>query len=163
VAEVTSIQLRVRIDEFFKRSESGAIWGRVYFEIGDGSFFPDPGWTDLVAAFLRTWLGGLLQIAGETTTKERVPFYDGPFAVDVSLSSLGLLELGFVRKGTVRYSAEARIENLLQDAVSAAGQLLTNCQQKGWTNADTEALALLMEQGARTLADQRRSLSGPPS
>jgi hypothetical protein len=64
-----TLRLTVVDDKFFTRSKSGAIWGRVYFEIGD-SFFPDKGWTDLIAAFTTAWLEALTRIATGSVPRE---------------------------------------------------------------------------------------------
>src|SRR5438552_681734 len=81
---------------FFGRSKSGAIWGTIYFQIGDNQFFPGKGWTDLVAAFVAGWLDGLLLVTTGTVAKQRVPFFDGPFAVDISMPQKCLANLSFV-------------------------------------------------------------------
>jgi len=153
MAEMTSIRVRVIIDEFFTRSKSGAVWGRIYFEIGDDQFFPNKEWTDLVAAFSRGWLAGLLQIADRATTKERIPFYDGPFFVDASVSGPGVLDLKFCREEVVKHSASAGLRDSLQDAISISEQLLGHCRSRGWANADTEILETLVTQGTRVLAN----------
>jgi hypothetical protein len=72
------VLLVVEEGEFFSRSKSGTIWGTLYFQVGDNQFFPQKGWTDLVAGFVASWLAGLLRVTGGTRDKERVCFFDGP-------------------------------------------------------------------------------------
>ena len=152
---MTPIRLVATFDQLFTRAKSGAVWGRIYFEIDDGQFFPNNEWTDLLVAFSCGWLDCLLQIAQGKTLKATVPFYDGPFAVDAAVNSPGVVQLSFVARETVKYAAKSAIETLLKDAVSAAGQVLTNCRDKGWTNKDTEALETLLTEGANVLAKFR--------
>ena len=146
---MTPIKLMLTFDRFFTRSKSGAIWGRIYFEIGDGQFFPSNEWTDLVAAFMRGWLWGLLQIADGAATEESVPFYDGPFSVKVSANRAGVLGLSFVGREVVTGSATAGIKSLLQEAATITEQLLAHCQEKEWNNDDIEALPLLLARAER--------------
>ena len=152
MAEMNVIRFVVIVDQLFTRSKSGAVWGRIYFEIDEGQFFPNREWTDLVAAFSRGWLDCLLQLAQGTTLRSTVPFYDGPFQVDIVAYSPGLVKLSFLGREDVRHSATAAIDALLKDGLSAAEKVLRNCQQLGWNNQDTEALETLLMQGANALA-----------
>src|SRR5712691_6270066 len=117
----SSLRLTVVDDKFFTRSQSGTIWGRVYFEIGD-HFFPDNGWTDIVVAFSSAWLEALIRIGTESASRERVWFMDGPFVIDISAEGgHGLLGLSFLYKEAVRESTGARLRDLLQNAIAASG------------------------------------------
>jgi hypothetical protein len=138
--------LVVEEDRFFARSKSGAIWGTIYFQIGDNQFFPGKGWTDLVAAFVAGWLEALLRVTTGTVESHRVSFLDGPYAVDISMPQKGLANLSFVHNEESKLFAVAELRHLRAHAVSVARELLSACQQKGWSNGDTEALASLIEQ-----------------
>jgi hypothetical protein len=140
------VLLVVEDDGFFNRSKSGAIWGTVYFQIGDSRFFPRNGWTDLVAAFVVAWLEGLLRVAEGICKKERVHFLDGPFAVDISMSQKGLVNLSFVHEETSEISKTVDVRQLLAHGDSVSKALLSKCQRKGWDNNDTDALARLIRQ-----------------
>ena len=133
-------------DEFFTRSKGGAIWGTVYFQIGDSQFFPGKGWTDLVAAFVAVWVEGLLRVAKGISEKERVPFFDGPFAVDISMPQKGLVNLSFVRDETPVLSKTVEIKHLLAHGHSGAHELLSRCQHRQWSNRDTENLARVVKE-----------------
>ncbi len=152
-----TIRLITIDDEFFKRSASGTVWGRVYFETG-GQFFPDSGWTDMVVPFSSAWLEALIQIASGSTDKETVWFMDGPFRVHLTMTSSGLLEIAFVHKEAVKKSVTTTIEELLEDAVSVGKQLLTICKERGWPNSDNDVKVLMTatEQGIKTLEKVRR-------
>ena len=69
-----------------ERGERGPIWGRVCLAIGE-QFFPDARWTDIVVGFCVYWLHALRQLASKATTVETVFFMDGPFRVDIRLTS----------------------------------------------------------------------------
>jgi hypothetical protein len=78
--------------------------------------------------------------------KERVEFFDGPFALDISLAQKGLLNLSFVYREKSELSKVVDIKHLLVHSDSAARELLSRCEHKGWNNKDTEALSALIKQ-----------------
>jgi hypothetical protein len=144
MASPASVSLVVEDDEFLKRSEHGAIWGTVYFQIGETVTFPGAGWTDLVAAFVVAWLDGLSRVAEGAALWKRIPFFDGPCAVEITTLRNGLVELRFIHKDKVEASATVKLRDLLENARSVAKDLLSKCQQKGWNNNDTEVLTNLI-------------------
>jgi hypothetical protein len=144
--EWLDVLLVVEDDGFFSRSRSGAVWGTVYFQIDDGRFFPQRGWTDLVVAFVAVWLDGLLRVTGGISKNERVAFFDGPFAINISMPQKGCVNLSFERNEKSEMSKDVEAKQLLAHADSAAKELLSKCQHKGWENSDTAALARLIEQ-----------------
>jgi hypothetical protein len=152
-----SLEMKVTDDQFFTRSKSGAIWGRVYFEIGD-SFFPDNGWTDLIAAFTTAWLEALTRIATGSVASNRIWFMDGPFAVDVSASGHGVLKVTFLHKEAVKHSAEAILRDLLENATTVSKQVLASSELRGWSGKDVGDLAAATQRGVEAL----RSLKGLP-
>jgi hypothetical protein len=135
-------------NEFLKRSQSGAIWGSVHFEIGD-QFFPDNGWTDLVAGFLTTWLDSLTRIAQGKITHQRVWFMDGPFAIDLSANSHSHLSMVFLHKEVQKYLVDANVKDLLRNGIDVGKQVIASCKQRGWTDKDvsdlSEAIKLSIE------------------
>lgn len=143
--EWLNVLLVVEEDRFLSRSRSGAIWGTVYFQIGDGQFFPERGWTDLVAAFMAVWLEGLLRVTGGISKNERVPFFDGPFSVNISMPQKGFLNLSFERYDKSEMSKDVEAKQLLAHADSAAKELLSYSRRKGWEDSDTATIARLVE------------------
>jgi len=152
----TSPQLKVTDDRFLTRSQSGAIWGSVYFEV-DGTAFPDCGWTDLVAGFLAAWLEALTRIARGSSSKERVQFMDGPFAVDISAAGNDLLELAFLHNEVVTRAAEGNAIDLLENAIAVSQQLVANFQERGWSGRDVNNLKAAAGRGKKVLRTPRGS------
>jgi hypothetical protein len=150
-AELKPFRLVLVEDQFFRQSKLGAIWGTLYFQLGDNEFFPERGWTDLVGAFLRIWLGALISISDGSQLKQSAPFLDGPLAVHLSSYDKNLVELHFVHKGTTRCSATATTEDLLKNSIAVAKEFLVLCRKRGWGNEDTDAVADLCEEATRTL------------
>lgn len=146
-----TVQLISTYDEFFDRSKSGAIWGRVYFQIGHSEFFPEKGWTDLVAAFLRGWLGVIVGVCDGKVTRETVHFLDGPLEVGIAAVGAHVVELSFLHRGARKLSALTEVKGLLKNALLVTEELLDRCREKNWTNQDTEVLAELAKQGMLAL------------
>jgi hypothetical protein len=135
-----SFRLTIVDDAALERSKSGTIWGRVYFENGD-QFFPEQGWTDMAVPFLSAWLDALIRMATRATREEVVWFMDGPFKVVLSLKDHGTVAASLMHNEIADQSANATLEDLLQNAVSLGQQILTICEQRGWQDRDTLALA----------------------
>ena len=140
------VLLVIEDDGFFARSKSGAIWGTVYFQIGESQFFPGKGWTDLVAAFVAVWVERLVRVAEGVSKTERVEFFDGPFAVDISMQQKGLVNLSFVHNEKSVLSKTVEIKQLLAHGHAVALELLSQCHNRKWSDDDTETLARLVKQ-----------------
>jgi len=140
MAHTQEVQLVFKVDEFFRWSKSGAIWGTIYFENSEGMAFPDKGWTDIVAGFLRAWLNALVRMADGISSTESVAFYDGPMDVELSTSGGGIVQLVFLRREVPQFAAEQNMAHLLSSSVTLAETLLKACEEHGWQNADTVAV-----------------------
>jgi hypothetical protein len=150
-----TVRLLVFDDELLSVSKSGSVWGRIYFDLGDRAF-PDKGWSDLAVAVATAWLEALIQLTSAATRRERVHFMDGPLAVDVSLSSSGSVNLDFIHNDTIRHSAVARIDELLQNAVSSGDALLAICKHHGWSSDSAfPELIVNVQKGVEALARLR--------
>jgi hypothetical protein len=154
VPEWKTVQLVFVVDQFLKRSKSGSIWGTIYFQIADSEVFPDRGWTDMVGAFLRNWLDALISVAEGVAQKEESPFFDGPLSVHISSLDKNVVQLTFVRYEDTKNSAVATIGDLLRNAIAVAEEFLGVCGHQGWSNGDTEAVAVLSKQAARTVSER---------
>jgi hypothetical protein len=148
---MTTIRLLVFEDELLSRSQSGSVWGRIFFDLGAGAF-PDKGWSDLVVVVTNAWIEGLLQITEGTKETTKVFFMDGPLAVNISLSGPGLVKLDFIHKDIVKDSAITNLDGLLQDAISAGKDLLEICRRHGWSS-DSDFVRLVdnIERGVKSL------------
>lgn len=155
MAKIALIRLTTQIDQFFTRAKSGAIWGRVYFEVGEGLFFPNQEWTDLVVAFEKDWLRTTLALADREFVSASVPFYDGPFRVEMTATDNGIVDLRFLRVDDIRYTGRANIHDLLDNALTVASQLISNCIERKWSNDDTDDLATLIDRAARHIKQNR--------
>jgi hypothetical protein len=98
------------------------------------------GWTDLVVAFVGAWMEGLVRVAEGTSKQERILFFDGPFEVDISMPQKGVVNLSFVRNEKSVLSKTVEIKHLLVHGQSVARELLSQCEKRRWSDADTETL-----------------------
>jgi hypothetical protein len=132
-----------------ERREHGPIWGRVRFSIGD-RFFPDAGWTDIVAGFCVCWLRALRQLASKATTTETVLFMDGPFRADMKPTSADSVQLDLVDFHTgemVKHRSDERIATLLENGIASGESLVNTAKEQNWDN-DKDIQALRDEIGA---------------
>lgn len=118
--------------------DTGSIWGKVYFRVGE-SYFPQKGWDDMAVAFARAWLNQLLAMAREELTTTSVSFYDGPWRVDLKQVN-GQLTANFLHKQTELYTLPVRLESLLENARSIAIALVTEATARGWHDNDVSAI-----------------------
>ena len=138
-------------DRFFDRSKSGAIWGAIYFTFAGDGAFPDTGWTDLVAAFLRAWLNALIRIAQGTSVSESIDFFDGPLSIELHSERSGMLNVVFLRREKPEAAVEELTSRLLSNGVQVAKTLLVACKERNWQNTDTAVLTSLIEIGSDIL------------
>jgi hypothetical protein len=124
----TSFSLAPRAAQFGERCISRLV---------KNEFFPGKGWTDLVAAFVGAWVQGLVRVAHGSSQQERVPFFDGPFAVDISMRQKGFVDLSFVRVEKSTLSRTVDIKHLLAHGHSVGSELLSLCRQRQWNNRGT--------------------------
>jgi hypothetical protein len=121
----------------------------VCFSVGD-QFFPEAGWTDIAVGFCAYWLHALRQLASNATKAETVFFMDGPFRVDMKLTSADSVELilvDFHAPETIKHRSEQRIATLLRNAVTSGESLLNTAKELDWIN-DRDVQALRSEVGA---------------
>jgi hypothetical protein len=143
--QTANVLLLVRDDDFLKLSKHGTIWGTVYLQIGDNTFFPGIGWTDIVVAVAAEWLDALLSLSAGSAQRETSRFFDGDCIVQLTAIQSGLVQLHFIRDELVQASVTGKLSNLLANARATAKELLSMCGQKGWSNTDTTTLAALLQ------------------
>ncbi|HTU32709.1 MAG TPA: hypothetical protein VMF66_02780 [Candidatus Acidoferrum sp.] len=146
-----SSRLLVFDDELLRRGQSGAIWGRIYFDI-DGEPFPDRGWSDLVVPIADAWLEALLKMTSGTMARAKVHFMDGPFYVTIALAAPGIASLSFVHRGVIKRSLTSSLDVLLQDAIASGEQLLRICGEHDWSDdSDCSHLAANLQRAIKSL------------
>jgi hypothetical protein len=132
--------------ESLSQSESGPIYGQVYFQLGREAF-PGRGWSDLAVAFMCAWIAALMRLIESGSQSERVRFMDGPYWAELSKSrgTTDAANIGFVRdrlQGPIlEHSAAVDLSSLLQDAIRLGEEVLCACRHNGWSNGDIWELA----------------------
>jgi hypothetical protein len=83
--------------------------------------------------------------------KNRVPSFDGPLAVDISVQSHGSVHLAFIDNEAAKFATTSELQGLLENALAVASLVLQSCRQRGWLHLDTEALTALTGDAAQAL------------
>lgn len=129
------------------RAQGPAIAG--IWLITDDLEFPISGWNDFVVVLLGWWSAAILRLLRHASERERVPFMDGPYAVEVSNDQPGRLRLRmFAGPGGGREVAmgEADIRRFATELSTQSRKLLNECRLREWWSADAEALAAQIEE-----------------
>ena len=80
-----------------RRNSLGTISGIVYAQI-NGVSFPATNWNDLIVAVLVGWLDTISRLARRASWTERFHFLDGPFAIDLTLTQDGILQVRSIER-----------------------------------------------------------------
>jgi UDP-N-acetylglucosamine 2-epimerase (non-hydrolysing)/GDP/UDP-N,N'-diacetylbacillosamine 2-epimerase (hydrolysing) len=146
---------RISIDPpAMSRSRQGTIFGPVCFVFGDQAF-PASWYTDLVVAFISVWFDAIVKILSGKRNYARIRFYHNPYSVDISSAEEGAVDLEFIWHNAsgdkLMGTFHARIRELTQQSMEAAGQILAVCEERGWADPDTRMLAATLEGAAAVL------------
>jgi hypothetical protein len=151
-----SFQLVTVEDESLTCSESGTIWGQVYFA-NDDLFFPERGWKDMVVAFTNAWLEALIRIATAPPRQQIVRFMDGPFQLSLLPSENATVKADLIHKGILEQSATAVTKDLLENAISVSNSLLIMCEKREWLDwPDTKTLTTNKNLGVKALTQLKK-------
>jgi UDP-hydrolysing UDP-N-acetyl-D-glucosamine 2-epimerase len=140
--------------EAMSRSKQGTIFGPVSFALAD-QVFPAPGYTDLAVAFVSEWLEGIVLVALGQKNYARVRYYHNPYSIDISAGERGSADLEFIWHSAagdkLLASLSMRLRELMKQSVEAAERILETCEQRGWSDPDTQKIT-------RTLKDAKKAL-----
>jgi hypothetical protein len=124
------------------RSPAGLVWTGVCLRVGDLAF-PDARWTDFAVVVLGWWVRVLLALIRGAKDRQEVMFMEGPFSVEVQVTSNITWQVTCIERGPRRLTrAHAAIESrsLLDSAVQAGEGLLELCRSAGWWSTDADVL-----------------------
>jgi hypothetical protein len=153
VAMTGETRLVIELGRLNVRTQGPAIAG-IWLETG-GFEFPMVGWSDVVLGW---WSAAILRLMRNNSATERVHFMDGPYAVGVSKTQSGKLQLRmFAGPGGGRAVAvgEADVRGFVSDLVTQSRKLLDECRLREWWSLDAEALASHLQDLDRELAPWR--------
>jgi hypothetical protein len=151
---MTGARLVVDASNIVLRS-NGPATGDIALAIA-GTVFPVEGWNDFSVVILEAWLRALvLLMSTRRRARVRVHFMEGPFAVDLVRRDSGAIEVRAVERRATgeleRAVAEAAPLNLMEDAVSAAGEVVAHCRRQGPSSRDLEQLEAALEAATQAL------------
>ena len=156
----TETRLVIDLGALHVRSHGPAIAG-VWLESG-GSEFPMARWTDFVVVVLRWWVVAVLRLLRNNTGTERVPFMEGPYAVEASRTQSGKLQFRmFAGPSGGREVAvgEADIRRFVSELAIQSERLLDECRLREWWSLDAAVLKSHLEELDREI--RRFSIISP--
>lgn len=125
------------------KSATGNIWLKL-----EGCDFPARGWNDFIVVLMGWWANALLRLVRGDCTHEIIPFMDGPYAVEVIMSSPGMLRFQAVQ-GQDRNMAIAFGEQSVDDFIKAlifqGQEVLDACRRQSWWSKDAEILETALD------------------
>ena len=113
------------------------------------------GWNDFIVVVLDWWAAAILRLLHNDNGRERVHFMDGPYAVELSQSSSGKLQLRMcvgASGGREVAVGEADVRRFVGELSTQSRQLLEECRLRGWWSLDAEGLASHLQDLDRELA-----------
>jgi hypothetical protein len=133
------------------RSKMGQVSGTFHIEISQTSF-PSSDWSDLVVAVLLGWLDELRRLDAGSRARTRLPFMDGPFALDVEPLSGEQWHITGVRTDTKESVVDGNCAagGMLQSCLGAAQIITDECSRRGWTSRDIVELQTLCRKLSRS-------------
>jgi hypothetical protein len=139
--------VRVRFSEAsIERSNSGAILGDLWLEVGDAAF-PAENWSDFIVVILTWWLEALdgLRRPG---AKEDLRFMDGPYRALARVRSGHRVRVDCLeeRLTATRVACTGEIDRteLERQVVDVARSVARFCRRKRWASRDLELLESLI-------------------
>jgi hypothetical protein len=129
--------------------QGGPAIGGVWL-VTEGDAFPQVGWSDFVVVLLCWWAGALLKVIHNEDMQTRVPFMDGPYAVDVA-RSFGMLKFRMIARDREVSTGEAAVKPFVVELASQSHRVLDTCRSKEWWSTDADALESLLEELEREI------------
>jgi hypothetical protein len=120
--------------ESIRPTNSQSLFGKIYLAEEPNAYFPELGWTDFVGSILDQSLKVVEEIA--PNERARVPFLDGPFALEFTRLDDERLQIACKRKSKGEesevLSTQARHETFRNNLLATAESVLQVCDEHGW-------------------------------
>jgi hypothetical protein len=130
--------------------------------ITDNFAFPGVGWNDFIVVVLSWWVAAILDLLHNDNSRKRVHFMDGPYAVELSLTPAGRLQLRqFVGAsgGCEVAVGHADVRRFVDELSTQSRQVLEECRLRGWWSLDAEGLTSHLKELDRVLALRGEAIS----
>src|SRR5215475_1608870 len=129
----TETHLVMELGKLRVRPQGGATAG--IWLATDDSQFPMAGWNDFAVVILRWLAAAILRLLRSDNGREWVDFMDGPYAVEISRTPSGTLQLrmfaGWSGSREVAMG-EADIRRFIDELSTQSRRLLDECRSRGW-------------------------------
>ena len=148
--------VRIVVDAKTIRSGSaGPVTGNVWIMLGHLAF-PFQNWNDFVVVILEAWAAAVVRMLRGVSEHERVHFMDGPYVVEVSCVSEGVLRLRAIeraRQELERACEDTRALDFINGLLDCAEEVLAACRQGDCWSIDADkleaTLPLVREEAAK--------------
>jgi hypothetical protein len=109
--------------------------------------FPFQNWNDFVVVILEAWAAAVVRMLRGVSEHERVHFMDGPYVVEVSRASEGVLRLRAIERA--RQEQEITCEDtqaldFINGLLACAEEVLAACRQRSCWSVDADKLEAIL-------------------
>jgi hypothetical protein len=119
--------------------------------VTESGAFPAAGWSDFAVVILGWWASALLKTIRSNGVRVRVHFMDGPYAVDVAVSS-GVLHFRLISRDREVGTGEAALSPFIRALTSQSREVLHACRSREWWSADADNLESLLGDFERAIS-----------
>lgn len=143
------LQVSVRL-ESLELGTHGSLLGEIWLNLGRGPF-PEERWSDFVATILSWWLENTASLMNGLSSKQNLPFMDGPFSVELESFDRQSANFTYLENASVGRSGFIRLDRLMSDLVSVSEEVLAECGKRGWRSGNIRELEEAWRRGCRRL------------
>jgi hypothetical protein len=134
-------EARLIVDaETLRSGSAGPSTGLIWVALDDVPF-PMHGWNDFVVVILSAWTDALLRLTRAPSSRELVHFMDGPYAVELQLTSADMLRMSALKNQVQVASIDANALVLIESVLDGSEQVLAACRAQNRWSRDEEALS----------------------
>ena len=120
-------------------SSHGTITGIIAIRVGE-TLFPGANWSDFPVVILIWWLEPVSRILQGKSRVWECRFMDGPFLARLEQQSEDIWKLSGFHNEHIEFTAAISCREFIHSLLRVANLVLSECNKRGWTNRDTEAL-----------------------
>jgi hypothetical protein len=139
--------VRIVVDaKTIRPGSAGPATGDVWIVLGQREF-PFQNWNDFVVVILEAWAAVVVRILRGFSKLERVHFMEGPYMVEVSCASGGLLRLRAVERAQQEQEIaceDTRALDFIDGLVVCSEEVLAACRQRNCWSVDADRLEAIL-------------------
>jgi hypothetical protein len=137
---------RVVVDPTTIRPSKGPCTGVIWIELGPTPY-PLQGWNDFSVVILVAFAEALLRLLQGSSSRERVHFMEGPYAVDISMLSSGSIKIRTANRGLqggATAEADEMAHAFTESVLAASDAVVAACRDTNCWSPDADKLEHLL-------------------